>query len=222
MPKILSGIMGLCIGDAVGVPVEFKSREFMNKKPVKDMIGYGTYNLPAGTWSDDSSLTLCLVDSLSNTLNYNDIMDKFVLWFKNAEYTPYGKVFDVGNTTRYSIMNYINGVFPLECGGKNEQDNGNGSLMRILPIAFYLDSLRNNERKNIEQIMQIIHNVSSLTHGHSISKIACGIYTLIAIELIAGHDIFESINKGVKNAFNYYNNNETYKDTFIIMKDLAI
>ena len=84
MPKILSGIMGLCIGDAVGVPVEFKSREFMNKKPVKDMIGYGTYNLPAGTWSDDSSLTLCLVDSLSNTLNYNDIMDKFVLWFKNT------------------------------------------------------------------------------------------------------------------------------------------
>jgi len=80
--KILDGIMGLCVADALGVPVEFSSRESLQCNPVTNMRGYGTYNLPPGTWSDDTSMALCLVDSLNNGLDYKDIMEKFLFWAK--------------------------------------------------------------------------------------------------------------------------------------------
>ena len=115
---ILNGIMGSAVADALGVPVEFMERESLMKDPVVDMRSYGTYNQPAGTWSDDTSMTLCLVDSLSNGLDYNDIMTKFLEWYKEAKYTPYGEVFDIGIGTRKAIMRFEQGNAPLECGGK--------------------------------------------------------------------------------------------------------
>lgn len=96
---ILSGIMGLVVGDALGVPVEFKDRETLRLNPVKDMRGYGTYNQPPGTWSDDSSMTLALLDSLQNRLDYEDIMDKFLAWYEEGAYTPHGEMFDIGIAT---------------------------------------------------------------------------------------------------------------------------
>ena len=132
--------MGLCVADALGVPVEFVDRETLHKNPVKDMRAYGTYNQPAGTWSDDTSMTLCLAESLVHGLDSSDIMRRFHLWLSQGQYTPYGVVFDVGNGTRNAINKFINGTDPLECGGKDEGDNGNGSLMRILPLSFYLHS----------------------------------------------------------------------------------
>jgi ADP-ribosylglycohydrolase len=95
--------MGLCVADAVGVPVEFNSREDLKRNPVIDMRGYGTYHQPPGTWSDDTSMTLCLLDSLSHGLNYDDIMSRFASWFKDSAYTPYNNVFDIGNATRTAI-----------------------------------------------------------------------------------------------------------------------
>ena len=78
---ILNGVMGLVVGDALGVPVEFKDRESLKQDPVTNMRGYGTYNQPPGTWSDDSSMTLALLDSLKDGLDYKDIMDKFISWY---------------------------------------------------------------------------------------------------------------------------------------------
>jgi ADP-ribosylglycohydrolase len=127
--------MGLCIGDALGVPFEFKSRDELSENPVIDMTGYGTYNLKAGAWSDDTSLNLCLMDSLIKELNYYDILSKFQRWYKNGEYSATDICFDIGNTTRFAIENFENKVEPLMCGGLDAQSNGNGSLMRILPIV---------------------------------------------------------------------------------------
>ena len=76
--------MGLVVGDALGVPVEFQDRENLRLNPVKDMRGYGTYNQPPGTWSDDSSMTLALLDSLKKGLDYEDIMDKFLSWYEEG------------------------------------------------------------------------------------------------------------------------------------------
>ena len=139
--KIYGGIIGLCVGDALGVPVEFVNRDKLKQNPVTDMIGYGTFNLPPGSWSDDTSLALCLLDSLANGLDYHDIMQKSLLWLNDAEYTPHGNVFDVGRTCIKSIIKYTINNEPTECGGVSEYDNGNGSLMRILPILFYLHSI---------------------------------------------------------------------------------
>src|SRR6056297_390770 len=134
--KTLSAIMGLCVGDALGVPVEFKSRYQLKRDPVVYMRSYGTYNQPAGTWSDDTSMTLCTLDSLSNGLDYKDIMDKFLSWYKDGEYTPQGNTFDIGMATSKALNKYDSGEEHLESGGTEERDNGNGSLMRILFVLF--------------------------------------------------------------------------------------
>lgn len=98
MGKIYDAVMGLIVGDALGVPVEFKIRDTFH---VDDMIGYGTYNQPPGTWSDDSSLTLATMESIvrKGEIDPADIIRNFSRWLNYAEFTPYGKVFDVGGTT---------------------------------------------------------------------------------------------------------------------------
>lgn len=203
MKKVYDGIMGLAIGDAIGVPVEFRSRQEISKNPVISMREYGTHNQPMGTWSDDTSLTLALMDSIVeyNTIDYRDIMDRFSNWLINCDYTATGEVFDVGNSTSRAIMNYGRGVDPLECGGASEYENGNGSLMRILPIAYYLKKCT----LPIDKRMDIIHNVSALTHRHPISLIGCGIYINIAMKLLEEKlSLYESVGQGIKNAFEYY------------------
>lgn len=143
MKKVYDGIIGLAIGDAMGVPVEFISRQEIARNPVVTMREYGTHHQPVGTWSDDTSLTLALMDSIveRNKIDYADIMDRFSNWLMYNDYTATGEVFDVGNSTSRAIMNYGRGMNPLECGGISEYENGNGSRMRILPVAFYLQRL---------------------------------------------------------------------------------
>ena len=93
---IRGGIMGLYIAEALGVPAAFMSREQLKTKPVKGMQGFGTHNQPIGTWSHDTSMTLCLIDSLASGLNYQDVMNKFKAWLTEGAYTPHGEVFDLG------------------------------------------------------------------------------------------------------------------------------
>lgn len=175
MGKFYDGIMGLVVGDALGVPFEFKKRDTFT---ASDMVGYGTYYQPAGTWSDDSSMTLATVESLARLgrIDLNDIMRNFYNWLRFGEFTPYGHAFDVGNTTKSAIYRYEFGEDPASCGGKTIMDNGNGSLMRILPLAFTTCNSKE------------IRNASALTHAHDISKQACDIYIYLARDLIVGLD----------------------------------
>lgn len=88
---VRAGIFGLCTADALGVPVEFKPREYLREHPVTEMLGNGTYHQPAGTWSDDSSMTLCLADSLGKRrgLDPEDIMKRFRRWQDKGQYSPW-------------------------------------------------------------------------------------------------------------------------------------
>ncbi len=202
--------MGLVVGDALGVPVEFTDRESLRRNPVKDMRGYGTYNLPPGSWSDDSSMTLCLLDSLQGGLDYKDIMDKFIAWFNHGDYTPHGQVFDVGIGTRKALARYMEGTPPLEAGGITEYDNGNGSLMRILPILFYLQAEHGDNFLDKDEAFQVIHNISSLTHRHKRSHIACGIYISIAFFLMKNIDPDRAVKSGISKAMEYYKRHKEY------------
>lgn len=175
-----SGMLGLIVADALGVPFEFKERDSFK---VEGMTGYGTYNQPAGTWSDDSTMALATIDSFLQTekFDYDDIMDRFQSWFDKGEYTPYGECFDIGHTTLTAIGRYKCGVAPVRCGGRGNFDNGNGSLMRILPVAF------------VEHTVDDILNLSSLTHGHEISLMSCRLYVQIAENLMSGMSKEEAI-----------------------------
>ncbi len=178
--KILSGLIGVCVGDALGVPVEFTSRAELVKSPVTSMLGYGTWDVPAGTWSDDSSLTLCLAECLCSGFNLDLIANSFCRWYDEAYWTARNEVFDIGNTTFLAIVNLKQGTPPLEAGGKSEKSNGNGSLMRILPMAYCYKNL------NFPDLIQRVHQVSCITHAHLRSQMACGIYVSIAISLLEG------------------------------------
>ncbi len=221
MSAIFDGIIGVAIGDALGVPVEFESRAAIAAKPVTTMQGYGTHHQPAGTWSDDTSMTLALLDSIikNEGINYYDIMDKFSEWLLYGEYTATGEVFDVGNATSRAIMNYGRGCEPLQCGGASEYENGNGSLMRILPAAFYI---RACPGLSIDERMQLIHNLSSLTHRHPVSLIGCSLYTSIALQLQSGRaPLTEKIQQGTAEAFAYYEqHNWSDRSSYLRLKDL--
>ena len=108
MEKLKDGIIGLAIGDALGVPAEFKSREELTRDPITDMKSDGTYNVPAGTWSDDTSMTLATLHSIieKGIIDTNDMADKFLKWFRNAEYTATNETFDIGRTTLQALSKY--------------------------------------------------------------------------------------------------------------------
>ncbi|MDQ1086415.1 ADP-ribosylglycohydrolase family protein [Siphonobacter sp. SORGH_AS_1065] len=183
--EITSALFGVATGDALGVPVEFNNRESISKNPVTDMIGYGTYNLPAGTWSDDSSLTFCLTEALTQDFDLHVIGQNFVKWYQENYWTPHGNVFDIGMATQQAISRLAQGEEPELAGGFEESDNGNGSLMRILPLLFYLLD------KPIKERYAITKQVSSLTHGHIRSVIACFYYLEFAKQILEGKDKIE-------------------------------
>ncbi|MDN4012087.1 ADP-ribosylglycohydrolase family protein [Chryseobacterium gambrini] len=180
---VKAGIFGVCVGDALGVPVEFKTRETLKAFPVENMREFGSWNQPKGTWSDDSSLTLCIAENLTKGYNLEKIGQSFVKWVKYGHWTAHGRLFDIGGTTRHSVARLIKGESAKFSGNIFEEDNGNGSLMRTLPLAFYL-----KDEENIEKLYQTVKEVSSITHGHFRSVFACFVYVIFAIELIKGKD----------------------------------
>ena len=182
---IKSALFGVAIGDALGVPVEFKGREDIKQNPINDMIGYGTYNLPAGTFSDDSSLTFCLAEALTLEFNLDTIAKNFVKWWLENYWTPRGEVFDIGIATRQAIERISKGIAPELAGGMDISSNGNGSLMRIIPLIFLIIEKPESER------FHLIKQVSSLTHRHIRSIIACFYYIEFSRQLIFGVDKFE-------------------------------
>ena len=144
-------IYGLAVGDALGVPYEFMPRGTFE---CTDMIGYGTHGQPAGTWSDDTSMTLATCDSIRELghIDTADMRDKFVGWIARGEYTIDG-VFDCGGTTARALR--------TGKGGSGERDNGNGSLMRIAPLAF------------VDATDEEIREISAITHAHRTSTESC-------------------------------------------------
>lgn len=184
-----SALFGLAVGDALGVPVEFQDRELLKRLPVISMRENGSHAQPKGTWSDDSSLTFCLADSLCKGYDINDIANKFVLWRQEQIWTPHGRVFDIGIATNLAIHLIEKGTKPLLAGGTSEMDNGNGSLMRILPLVFYTKDM------TVVNRFEMVKEVSSITHGHIRSILACFIYLEFALQIIKGMSKSEALKK---------------------------
>ena len=204
LKTVRSMIYGLATADALGVPVEFTSRARLRKNPVVDMRSDGAWEQPAGTWSDDTSMALATMESIGRLkqIDLEDIMNNFVEWLENDEFTANNHCFDVGNTTATAIENYLNGAPVSQCGLTEAGSNGNGSLMRIVPMALYCYSVDGAELS--EQSMDAIHSVSALTHAHARSQMACGIYCLIAAQLLDGKPIAQAVADGLIRAEKFY------------------
>lgn len=173
----------------LGVPVEGFQQPVLDAEPVTGPRAYGRHNQPEGTWSDDTSLTLCLVDSLTRGYSLEDMAQTFLRWKIAGEWTPYGHAFDIGRQTTHALNDLYRilesgdtgslELLHLEAG---EDTNGNGSLMRILPLYFHL------QHERMEDRFDTIWQVSALTHPHVRSALACLMYLMMLDELTRADD----------------------------------
>ena len=196
LEQIKAVMIGHAIGDALGVPVEFCEREELKTNPVVDMRGYGTYPVPAGSWSDDTSMSIAALDSLAKgTVNLDEIMDNFVEWVEEGKYTPTGKSFDIGRTCLQAIRAYLICQDTNECGQIGEYSNGNGSLMRIHPFALFAIA----KGMTLGKSLDVIREGSIITHAHPRSIYGCGIYSMVLWDILRGADK-DKIPSAIENA----------------------
>ncbi|MCR5675353.1 MAG: ADP-ribosylglycohydrolase family protein [Lachnospiraceae bacterium] len=206
----LDGIMGVVTGDALGCPVQFKDREEIRGReqgPVTGMEGHGTYDMPVGTWTDDSSMTLALLDSIreKNDIDPDDIMRRFVDWYERGAYTPFGRPFDMGTTCSIAIESFERGADVFTCGGTGERSNGNGSLMRIMPVCLYAYEKVRAGEFTVDAAVRAVHLVSGLTHNHLRSKLACGLYFFMVSAIPDGDGSLRNrLRNGLDAGFAYY------------------
>ena len=203
----LNGIMGVVVGDALGCPVQFESREEVARHPVTGMRGYGTFNLPEGSWTDDSSLTIALLESIRRVgeIDLGDIMENFMKWLYDGEFTPYGESYDIGRGTMQAINRYKKNRKAKKCGGDEEWNNGNGSLMRIMPACLYCSVMESSGMYSDRDAIDVIHSVGGLTHAHIRSNIACGLYFFMAKYILFREgSLQERIQEGLTQGFAFY------------------
>ena len=176
--RALGAFLGLAIGDAVGTTLEFCSRDAQPR--LEDMTGGGPFALPPGAWTDDTAMALALADSLAatGTLDCRDLMDRFVKWWRNGEYSCTGTCFDIGTATRAALDRYERTGDPL-AGSTDPRTAGNGSLMRLAPVAlrFWNDRPR---------LTDTAADQSRTTHGAEEAVDACRAFAELLAEAIAG------------------------------------
>lgn len=181
--RIRGGIIGLLVGDALGVPYEFHPKEQI--PPFEEIEFQPPANfdrahrgVPSGTYSDDGAQALCLLASLleCGKFNADDFAKKIVAWYRE-DYMAVDKVFDVGIQTQKAILNLRKGFPPLTAGPSEDRQNGNGSLMRVLPLALW------HKGTDLELVADTFDQ-SAVTHGHIRSKLCCALYCLWARRIL--------------------------------------
>lgn len=216
-----NGIIGFVVGDVLGVPVEFMTREELRKNPVVDLRAYGTHNQPLGSWSDDTSMTLATMDSIihKEKIDTTDIGNRFLNWYRKNKYTPRGKVFDIGRTTIQALVKYELKLNKAKnCGEEDEYSNGNGSLMRMIPIAYYIYY---KKIKDDKEIYNIVKDVSSITHKHEVSILGCYIYVSFILGLLNGLEKKQAYKNIKKLNYNYFSKDSLKRYDRILKGDIT-
>lgn len=179
-------ILGLAVGDALGVPYEFMRRDQVEAAAdLRHMKASSSFHeQPPGAWSDDTAMCLASMDSLTRCRGFDaeDTMAAFLDWYRNAAYSSTGVAFGVGGTVSRALSSALHGVPALSCGRRGFRDNGNGALMRIAPISLWC-AFRELPR---DEEVQLVSDAGAVTHAHEISKLGCLIYTDYLKELIRG------------------------------------
>ncbi|MBN3841785.1 ADP-ribosylglycohydrolase family protein [Burkholderia sp. Ac-20349] len=183
--RLRGGLLGLLIGDALGVPYEFHDAESIPPPAAIDMTpppGFARAHagVPPGTWSDDGAQALALLDALSDdhALNLDTFARNLQDWFHRGAFTPDGRVFDVGLQTQRAFHALAAGAAPAVAGPNGERDNGNGSLMRCFPVVMVAASR--------DEAIRLACKQSVVTHGHVRSQLCCALYGLTAWGIVEG------------------------------------
>lgn len=194
---IKNAVFGLAVGDAFGMPYETAKRGSFDIRSEADdgcggyimkgyKVGMPAYwyenDMPSGTWTDDTAMVLAEMESVIRLgmIDLDDLMKNFCRWHFDNKFTPFGKSIGQGRRTIAALERYREGVPAENCGGTEPEDNGNGSLMRMLPFAFLGDMMK---RDGIT-----VRHLSALTHGHDIALTACEIFVKLTSHLADGAD----------------------------------
>lgn len=184
--RIAGGLVGLLVGDALGVPYEFHPASAIPPAELIEFMaphGFARAHagVPPGTWSDDGAQALCLLASLLHRDRFDatDFAGRLLNWYEHGYMAVDGRVYDVGIQTSKAIRRLRDGVPPLEAGGKGEQGKGNGSLMRVLPLVLW-------HRGDDAALVCSAHDQSKPTHGHPTVQACCALYCLWARRILEG------------------------------------
>lgn len=178
--RLRGGLFGLLVGDALGVPYEFHDPANLPDRDAIDMTppeGFRRSHdgTPVGTWSDDGAQALALLDTLlaCDGFDPEHYGRNLVAWWNEGAFTPDGRAFDIGNQTTTALHKLEAGTPALQAGGRDERDNGNGSLMRVLPLALW-------HTGSDAELVRDAHLQSRVTHAHPRSLVCCALYCLWA------------------------------------------
>lgn len=219
MSKIVDSIIGHAIGDAMGMPTEFYQRKNLLKNPITEMIGSEKTQQQAGSWTDDTSMEIATIDSFiqNNEFDYSDIMTKWCDWLNKGEYTPNGDCFDVGRTCLRACRNFTTGIEPVKCGLDSINSNGNGSMMRILPVALY----SYYKKLSDEEMRKLSDDISSLTHRHDVSKLGCYMYNKFIMNLLSGMTKEEAYKYMQKDDYSMYSKESILTYNRLLNSDIS-
>ena len=203
-------LLGLAVGDAMGVPLEFEPPG--KNPPVSKMTGGGAYNLKPGEWTDDTSMALCLAESLIHCGGFDpkDQLTRYCDWYHHGHLSSTGGFFDIGNTTRKALQQFekTNDPFP---GPKGERDQGNGSLMRLaaVPLAY---------AKTPARAIELSGESSRTTHGHPACVDACRYLGALIVGAVQGYSKEELLSPLFSPVENYWELHPLHDDIAVIAR----
>ena len=208
--QVIGGLIGNAAGDALGLPVEFKSREDLKGIPVLEMQGFGSYLVAPGTWSTNTSMVIALMESIRECgkVNQSDILHKLSRWLYLGDYTVGSEIINSNATVTLSIDRFKKGYTPDECGDAFEFASDNGALTRILPIAFlcYNYNIQGKHRYDL------VKRVTRLTHATEKCILANMIFVNYACYLLEGYYPAVALQKIQKEDYSFFS--EACVDSF--------
>lgn len=197
LDKIKGSIVGMAIGDALGVHLEFKPKPKPGTPPITTYTAGNPYDIPKGYWTDDTSMALCIAQSLIDKKGYDpvDIMEKFVLWWSKGYMSSTGVNFDIGGTTRHALMEYRRDPSVGPYRGLTEHTAaGNGSIMRLAPIPLFFNY-------NINEAIHFADLSSKITHGYAECVDACKLMSNLIWRAMHNQELFVKTIQNDKEVF---------------------
>lgn len=181
--RAIGALLGLAVGDALGTTLEFKARDTYPK--LTDMVGGGPFGLKSGEWTDDTAMALALADSLiaQGQLDERDLIERFVSWHEEGEYSCTGTCFDIGITTRQALIRFKRSADPV-AGSIDPSTAGNGSLMRLAPVAIRF-------HRDRPALRDAAARQSRTTHAAPEAVGACVAYAEMLADAIEGRPVSE-------------------------------
>ena len=189
LERYQGALLGLAVGDAVGTTVEFKPPGSFS--PVTDMVGGGPFRLPAGAWTDDTSMALCLAESLIERKTFDpvDQLERYVRWYREGHWSSTGRCFDIGNATRAALQHFEHTHAPYP-GDKDPDAAGNGPLMKLAPVPLFY-------AQHPTHAIARAADSARTTHGAPQAADACRYFAALLLAALSGATISQLLHQGV-------------------------